>query len=226
MRAIFCTILLLFVLQTQFAYGSDRAKFIWVEPGDSYIALFGKSWLPVFQANNRLKFLDDTGKLNNNPEKLVIGSKLIIPAGTVLTERAIKRMNKYEAFIKEAEQALHEAETIAALMGECSSEACRQGMILLEQAQKNTKDMTYGYANFLEATKLGRDALNRFKVAQQLQKTKIDLINLNKQLAAEKITIREAQNKQKMQRILMAGVIVLLVFSSILLSPKRLLTKA
>ena len=217
MKTIACVIFVLLVAFSDSGYGSESPKFLWIEPGDSYIALFGKSWLPVFQENSNLQLLDKRGKLNLNPEKLIVGSKLIIPNGTILTERALKRMNKYETFIKEAKLTLNKAERFAAIIDKCESKPCRQAMYFLGQAQKSAKENpTYGYANVLEATKLSQKALSCFIVATEAQQAKINIKKINKQLETEKNDTRRQINKQRMQHKIFIGIVSSKALGSIL----------
>ena len=219
MRTICCVIFFLLLSFPAFGLGSEQPRFIWIEPGDSYIALFGKSWLPVFQANSSLKFLNSSGKLNHNPEKLVIGSKLFIPEGSTLTERAVKRMNKYKVHITQAELSIREAENFAATitMKECQSEACLQGIALLKKARNSAKgDTSYGYSNFLEATELSKEALKLLKIASQIQQNNADIKSLNNKIETEKIATRRKIDRQRLQHGLFIGIMSSMALGSIL----------
>lgn len=165
------------------AYGAgghrlNHESVLFVEPGDSYIGLFGPDWLRVFQANSNLAFYDQEGKLVHTPEKLVVGTRLVVPAGTLLSEQAMKRLNRYEKIKSAAFEAIREAEGFISRNRESQSEVYEQGLSLLGKAREAAKGLTFGFANYIEATKLAQEASRCFKINANLSRANHDLAQL------------------------------------------------
>ncbi len=176
-----------FVILAIPAYGAEkhqleREEILFVEPGDSYLALFGPDWMKVFQANNRIIFYDGRGKLTHSPDKLVVGTRLVVPEGTSLTRRAMERLSRYEKIKAAALEAIREAESLVTPQPQDGTEAYRQALQLLEKAREALNGMTFGFENFLEAERLARESVRHFKIDRSLQETIRDMRDLEEEM--------------------------------------------
>ena len=214
---IFCVVILSIII-TQLAYADqglrlDHKCTLFVEPGDSYIRLFGPDWFKVYQANSNMTFYDKQGKLTHSPEKLVTGTMLTVPQGTHLTARAMERLSKYQRIKDAAMKTMQQAEAFATREPENRSEVYQQGLLLLAKAKQTAKGLTFGFGNYLEANRLAQEAIRCFKIDTNLQKASSDMQQLKDQVEKEQV---ETSNKIKTlyhQRVFPLSLGVLLLFS-------------
>lgn len=175
------------ILLATAAYGAERHRLdhervLFVEPGDSYLALFGSDWMKVFQSNNRITFCNDRGQLTHSPDKLVVGTRLTLPAGVCLTRRAMERLGRYEKSRTAALAAIREAESFLTPQPENGAEAYRQAVQLLEKAREASNGLTFGFENYLEAERLARESTRHFKIDRTLRETISDMRHLEEKM--------------------------------------------
>ncbi|GBD95832.1 MAG TPA: hypothetical protein ENG83_13015 [Nitrospirae bacterium] len=147
---------------------------IWVEPGDTYLGLFGNDWMRVYLANNEIGFSGVNGNAAS-PDKIVVGQKLKIPADTHLTEIARERLSKYEDQRRAAERALQETADLKRKITNNNSETYREAAALLKEAENAADGETYGFRNYIDARRLAEESGRLFAVAQervQIRRTK------------------------------------------------------
>ncbi len=175
-----CAILLATAAYGADTYRLDHERVLFVEPGDSYLALFGSDWMKVFQANNQITFYQKGGELTHSPDKLVVGTRLALPAGARLTKRAMERLGRYEKIRTAALAAIREAESFLTPQPGNGTEAYRQASQLLEKAREASNGLTFGFENYLEAEQLARESIRHFKIDKTLQETINDMKDLEK----------------------------------------------
>lgn len=201
------------------AYGAtghllDHGATLFVEPGDSYIKLFGTDWLRVFRANSNIAFYDKHGKLTCNPEKLVVGTKLVIPAGTNITERVTARLSQYENIKNAALKAIQRADSFidqAASMNR--SGAYQQGVDLLDRAKEVAKGLTFGFENYIEAGKLAEEAIRCFKIDSDLRRANQNMEQLKDYVEKERIASKRQIGMLDQQRTAFLGLATALFVS-------------
>lgn len=200
---IFWTIfyLLILVIPTYGAGGNwlNHDAVLFVEPGDSYIKLFGNDWLKVFQTNNNIAFYDKHGQLACTPEKLVVGTRLIIPKGTYITNFTTARFSSYERIKKDALQAIHMAETFVNQDIGNSSDIYKQGVNLLKNAKQFKDEITFGFNNYFKAKKMAGEAIRCFKIDHNIRKANLNVKKLKTRIGNQKFFLKkqiEILNKQ------------------------------
>ena len=221
---ILCVIILSIIL-AQIAYADQGLRLghegtLFVEPGDSYIKLFGPDWLRVYQTNSNMTFYDQRGKLNHSPDKLVVGTKLIVPEGTYLTERAMERLSRYEKIKGAAHQAMQQAEAFVAQVPENRSEVYQEGLKLLEEAKQAAKGLTFGFGNYIEANRLAQEAIRCFKIDANLQKASNAMHQLKEHVEKEQVKTNNKIRILYHKRVFPLSFATLLLFS---LFPKGIL---
>jgi len=122
-------------------------SYIFVEPGDSYLKLFGYDWYRVYSAN------DEGG----SPDRLVTGKILKIPEGTYLTEFARKRIASFMKCKNEAEETINQVEYLARDIVS-QSDAYFAGLALLERAKVVLGAASYGFSNYNDAKRIADEA--------------------------------------------------------------------
>ena len=200
------------------AYGAegnriDREVILFVEPGDSYIGLFGSDWLRVFRANGNMEFYDKHGKLTCSPEKLVIGTKLVIPAGTYLTERALKRLSRYENIKNAALKAIQEADTFMNQAPTNRSGVYQQAVDLLDRAREVAEGLTFGFENYIEAGKLAKEAIRCFKIDRDLRRASHNMEQLEDLAERERIASKRQIGMLHQQRMVFLGLAIVMFIS-------------
>ena len=200
------------------AYGAegnriDRKVILFVEPGDSYIGLFGSDWLRVFRANGNMAFYDKHGKLTCSPEKLVIGTKLVIPAGTYLTERALKRLSRYENIKNAALKTIQEADTFMNQTPTNRSGVYRQAVDLLDSARQVAGGLTFGFENYVEAGKLAEEAIRCFKIDRDLRRANQNMEQLEDLAERERIASKRQIGMLHQQRMVFLGLAIIMFIS-------------
>lgn len=200
------------------AYGAtgrslDHGAILFVEPGDSYIKLFGTDWLRVFRANSNMAFYDKHGKLTCNPEKLVVGTKLVIPAGTYMTERVTVRLSRYENIKNAALQSISEAEGFVSHTAQNDSAVYQQALSLLVKAKEATDGLTFGFENYIEARKLAEEAIRCFKIDRDLRKASHDVDQLKDRVERERIASKRQIGMLYQQRMAFLGLATALFIS-------------
>lgn len=200
------------------AYGADgnridREVILFVEPGDSYIGLFGLDWLRVFRANSNMVFYGKQGKLTHSPEKLVIGTKLVIPAGTYLTERVLKRLSRYENIKNAALKAIQRADSFIDQASMNRSGVYQQGVDLLDRAKEVAKGLTFGFENYVEAGKLAKEAIRSFKIDRNLRRANQNMEQLENQAEKERIASQRQIGMLYQQRMVFLGLAIVMFIS-------------
>lgn len=153
----------------------DKNVVIFVKTGDSYINLFGHDWLRVFQANKSLLFYDRRRNLASTPDKLVVGAKLFVPAGTRLTTRSLKRINEYENLRISALEAMREAESCMNNAPGHSSEIYKQAEGLLSKAREAVRAPSSDRSHYIQARKMAEEALRYLKINEKIIEITADL---------------------------------------------------
>ncbi len=181
------------------AYGLEKRRIhheniLFVEPGDSYMALFGSDWMKVFQANSRITFYDSQGRLTHSPDKLVVGARLVLPTGTYLTERAMERLSRYEKIKTAALETIREAETFVKQQPPRSAEVYLQALHLLEKAREASNGLTFGFENYIEAERLAQESIRGFTIDRKLHKANLGLKQLREGMESERL---ESKNRLK-----------------------------
>lgn len=200
------------------AYGAegnriDREVILFVEPGDSYIGLFGPDWLRVFRANSNMTFYDKQGKLTHSPEKLVIGTKLVIPAGTYLTERALKRLSRYENIKNATLKAIQRADSFIDQASMNRSGVYQQAVDLLDRAKEAAKGLTFGFENYIESEKLAEEAIRSFKIDRNLRRANQNMEQLEDQAERERIASKRQIGMLYQQRMVFLGLAIVMFIS-------------
>jgi len=172
----------------------DQNAAIFVMPGDSYINLFGSDWLRVFEVNRGLLFYDREGRLTSTPDKLVVGTKLFVPAGTYLTERALKRIHKYNDFKISALEKIREAESFRNSAPKHHSEISKQGDELLCKAKRLISGLDPDLPGYVEARRLAEESLKCFKLDARVAAINADITKKDNY-------IRELQTQITRERI-------------------------
>lgn len=195
------------------AYGAegnriDRKVILFVEPGDSYIGLFGPDWLRVFRANSNMAFYDKHGRLTCSPEKLVVGTKLVIPAGTHMTERTTKRLSRYENIKNAALKTIQEADTFMNQAPTNRSGVYQQAVDLLDRAKEVAKGLTFGFENYIEAGKLVEEAIRCFKIDRDLRRANHNVEQLEDRVERERIASKRQIGMLYQQRIAFLGMAI------------------
>lgn len=185
----------------------DHECVIFIEPGDSYMGLFGPDWMRVFQANSSMSFYNKDGELSHSPEKLVVGTRLVVPEGTYLTKRAAERLNRYDKIKENALEAISQAKVLADQADLSKSEIFEQGLGLLAGAEKAIQGLTYGFANYVEAGKLACEAIRCFRVGLNLQGAKQDMEQLKQHVKKERLEVRAQTRKLRQNYLLYAGLV-------------------
>ena len=214
---ILCVVVLsIIIAQTVYASQGlrlDHECTLFVEPGDSYIRLFGPDWFNVYQANSNMTFYDKQGKLTHSPEKLVTGTMLTVPQGTHLTEWAMERLNKYRKVKDAALKVLQQAEAFATRPPDNRSEVYQQGLLLLEKARQTVKGLTFGFGNYLEADRLAQEAIRCFKIDANLQKASSDMQQLKDRVEKEQVKTSNKIKTLYHKRVFPLSLVTLLLFS-------------
>jgi len=200
------------------AYGAtgrslDHEATLFVEPGDSYIKLFETDWLRVFRANSNMAFYDKHGKLTCSPEKLVIGTKLVIPAGTYLTERALKRLSRYENIKNAALKTIQEADTFMNQTPTNRSGVYQQAVDLLDSARQVAGGLTFGFENYIEAGKLAEEAIRCFKIDRDLHRANQNMEQLEDLAERERIASKRQIGMLHQQRMVFLGLAIVMFIS-------------
>ncbi|MCD6306453.1 MAG: hypothetical protein J7M32_09215 [Deltaproteobacteria bacterium] len=219
MRSKICCLVFFTLLFSVPCYGTgghrlDHQCILFVQPGDSYIGLFGADWLRVFETNTTgPDFESGNGTSNRNPDKLVVGTRLVVPKGTYLTDRATERLSRYRDNKKAALSAVRKAESFvgSALLEE--SEPYKQALALLAKARDAIKGVTFGFENYLEATKLAQEAIERFEIAGDLQRSKRDTLQLRERINRERSLRNKRLGEFPRQRAAFLGLMVVLLLS-------------
>lgn len=141
-------------------YHTDRDRVLIVEQGDNYLKLFGSDWQKVYRANQ--DFLT-----YNRPEKLVVGERLIIPAGTHLTETALERLDRNENFEQAALTAIRQAESMSRRVPRDPAAIYEEGMNLLAKARKTLTGSSL--TDYAEAGRYAREALKNFELCSEVR---------------------------------------------------------
>ena len=200
------------------AYGAtghslDHGVTLFVEPGDSYIKLFGTDWLRVFRAHSSMAFYDKHGKLTCSPEKLVVGTKLVIPAGTYMTERTTIRLSRYENIKNAALKAIQRADSFIDQASMNRSGVYQQAVDLLDRAKEVAKGLTFGFENYIEAGKLAEEAIRCFKIDGDLRKANHDVEQLKDRVERERIASKKQIGMLDQQRTAFLGLAIALFIS-------------
>lgn len=195
------------------AYGAtghslDHEATLFVEPGDSYIKLFGTDWLRVFRANSNMAFYDKHGKLTCNPEKLVVGTKLVIPAGTYITERTTIRLSRYENIKNAALKAIQRADSFIDQASMNRSGVYQQAVDLLGKAKEVAKGLTFGFENYIEARQLAEEAIRCFKIDRDLRRANHDVEQLEDRVERERIASKRQIVMLDQQRMAFIGLAI------------------
>ena len=186
---------------------------LFVEPGDSYIKLFGTDWLRVFRANSNMAFYDKHGKLTCNPEKLVVGTKLVIPAGTNITERVTARLSQYENIKNVALKAIQRADLFIDQDSMNRSGAYQQAVDLLDRAKEVAMGLTFGFENYIEAGKLAQEAIRCFKIDSDLRRANQNMEQLEDLVEKERIASKRQIGMLDQQRTVFLGLAIALFVS-------------
>jgi hypothetical protein len=200
------------------AYGAEghylhHEAILFVEPGDSYIKLFGTDWLRVFRANSNMAFYDKHGKLTCSPEKLVVGTKLVIPAGTYITERTTIRLSRYENIKNAALKAIQRADSFIDQASMNRSGVYQQAVDLLDRAKKVAKGLTFGFENYIEAGKLAEEAIRCFKIDTDLRRANQNMEQLEDLAERERIASKRQIGMLDQQRTAFLGLAIALFVS-------------
>jgi len=183
---------------------------LFVEQGDSYIKLFGPDWLGVFRANSEIAFYNGQGKLAHTPEKLVTGTRLVVPKGTYLTEVAVKRLSRYRQMKAAAIAAIQKARSFVGQRSKGGSDAYHQGIRLFLEANRAARGLSYGFENYLEARRLSEEAIRCFEIDADLRKAKNDVERLLKDQAWRETVARNGMQRLYLKRMLLLGLAMLL----------------
>jgi len=189
---------------------------LFVEPGDSYIRLFGPDWLRVFQANSNMAFYDKSGRLTQNPEKLVVGTRLNVPAGTYLTRRAMERLSRYEEIKMAALNAIREAESFLKGSSQGRSGVYDQAMDLLNQAREAAKGLTSGFSNYIEVRRLAEEAIRCFRIDYDLREADRRAALLRDRMKKEKVFHADQIGMLHKQRSAILGLVGSMLFGLLL----------
>ena len=200
------------------AYGAtshspDHGVTLFVEPGDSYIKLFESDWLRVFRVNSNMAFYDKHGKLTCSPEKLVVGTKLVIPAGTYITERTTIRLSRYENIKNAALKAIQRADSFIDQASMNRSGVYQQAVDLLDRAKEVAKGLTFGFENYIEAGKLAKEALRCFKIDRDLRRANQNMEQLENRIERERIASKRQIGMLYQQRMAFLGLATALFIS-------------
>lgn len=146
----------------------DHQCTIFVQKGDTYIGLFGSDWDRVLMVN-MVKTNENALKNDDlEPYNLAVGTKLVVPAMTCLTNRALKRINMYQNNKRSAEASIKNAEKLMQHRLMKKSEAYNQGCMQLEKAKKVISSSTFNFTNYQVSEQFARNAVKYFKVAEEL----------------------------------------------------------
>ena len=183
------------------AFGADAHRLnqdctLFVERGDSYIKLFGRDWMKVSRANSDMAFYNADGKLVHNPDKLVTGTRLVIPKGTRLTEMAVKRLSRYERVKAAANKAIRKAGSFVVKPPKFKTEAYEQGVKLLLRANAAARGLTCGFENYLDAGDMAEEAIRCFEIDAVFHNSRNDAaLLLRKQTPKDTFVVKnEMQN--------------------------------
>jgi len=152
-----------------------------VEPGDSFIGLFGTDWQRVLDANRDVAFRDQQGRLL--PDRLVSGVRLVVPAGTYITDDALARINRCAETKAAALAALAAAQEQAQKSAGLDSDPAQQGRELLAKARALAAAENPGFANYLAAHDLAIEAARFLRLAQDIRDSKLSLATSSRQMA-------------------------------------------
>lgn len=208
----------LYASETRFL---DQDVVVFVKPGDSYINLFGHDWLRVFQVNKNLLFYDKKGRLTSTPDKLVVGTKLLVPAGTHLTERALQRINEYENLKISALEVIQEAESFKNNAPSHPSEVYRQAEDLLFKAKEVARGAASDISHYVEARRMADEAIRCFKINEKIIEIKADLSKrdndirqLREQIKRERTSAYEWIELFCRRRFVLIGLTMIILLSS------------
>ncbi|MDP2646308.1 MAG: hypothetical protein Q8P24_15325 [Desulfobacterales bacterium] len=183
-----------------------------VEPGDTYIGLFGADWEKVFQANQNMAFYDKAGKLIQSPDWLVVGTRLMAPKGAYLTQRAMERLNRYEKIKIEALQALEEAKTFVRPELKDRTAVYEQALNLLDEARQAAQGTAYGFKNFIESKRLAEKAIDCFKIDRQIDKANLEVKSLEVQVKEKQVEALNQINRLNKKQQVYLSVMAILLF--------------
>jgi hypothetical protein len=171
---------------------SLHESIIYIEKGDSYISLFDADWFQVYTHNR------NTGDeiLNNLlPERLAVGTRLVVPAMTFLTDRALKRLNLYESNRKSALKSLSTALELKDMPMLKKSEDYLQGITKLKKAMEVIENYTFGFRNYIHAKEIACDAVGHFKAGINFYDKKIKMDRRNQLLEQKMIAAKKKRNQ-------------------------------
>ncbi|MBN2373968.1 hypothetical protein JXL19_09305 [bacterium] len=198
------------------AYG-DRLDYecvIYVEPGDSYLGLFGADWLRVFNVNRDHAFNDTKSGMLSTPDRLVVGERLIVPAGVYLTDLAIERLNRYENIKKIAFEAILKAENFTGANTGNESHIFQQGRKLLLMAKESAQGASYGFGNYVRARELAEEAIRCFEIDRELSRLDNNHTHLREATEKERASVARQRKIVSLQQqsILWIAIGILSVF--------------
>ena len=193
-------------------YRLDHDCTLFVEQGDSYIKLFGPDWLRVFHANSEMVFYNSQGRLAHNPEKLVTGTRLVVPKGTRLTDVAMRRLSRYNRMKAAAMEEIRKAKAFVNKPSERGSEVYQQGIKLLLRANAAAQGLSYGFENYLDARCLAEEAIRCFEIDADLRKANNDAALLfREQAQRETIAVKNGIQGVYLRRVFPLGLGMLLL---------------
>ena len=166
LRIVFAAICIFINVSAQAAETITGKTIVWVEPGDTYLGLFGTDWMKVYQANNKVKLFDGKGEVAS-PDKLVVGQKLMIPPDNHLTLQTMEKLSRYKNVKNAAMKALQEAKELKDKIPHAESASYKEATALLRKAEEAVKGVTYSFGNYVEAKKLALEAYGLLRITEE-----------------------------------------------------------
>ena len=160
--------------------------------------------------------------MNHSPDKLVVGTKLIVPKNTFLSEHALKRLNRYKNMKNTALAYIRRAKTYTNRTSKNKSEIYKQALNLLKKAKEAEEDLIYDSGNYIEAERLAREAIKFFKIDKELYTASSEMEELKERVEKEMNTANRLVGKLYQQkRTFLKLVTVMLLSVLLLISQKR-----
>ena len=186
----------------------------WVQPGDTLLGIGGSSFMEIYEENkSMLGHMDHKG--SPNPNRIVEGTRLIIPEGIYVTEKVARAINAQETSRQKALKEICSAEDGRKRLediGYVTQEGYLKGMGNLQQARELAEQTPgYGNANYLQAYTLAVQAGRYFDTDIALSRVRSDLTMLQQTIIELKEKIVEAVKDGTFPYWIASAVVLLLV---------------